>query len=256
MFGRCSWSLVHGNGKPGSGACLGCVNGDQAGGRGVRECWKHKTPLIHQQNRECRRQTFGMFPSCPMGRDGLASSFALRRSGCGTGPQPDEHLWRNILTPGFEPRPRLPRLASSDCRVRPGGLLPDTVAQPSPILTAFLHFQRCFGIERFPLEEMPVKELGCKDSKRRRKSSFKQCGSKKFALIAGKIRIARHLPRSCSTSAERVGTPYGFNPRLRSPAAPPFFDRSRRGGCRCLLRSRAIGLRIGGVARSADSKQW
>ena len=40
--------------------------------------------------------------------------------------------------------------------------MPDTVAQPSPILTAFLHFQRCFGIERFPLEEMPVKELGCK----------------------------------------------------------------------------------------------
>lgn len=71
----------------------------------------------------------------------------------GTGSKPDEHHWRDILTTGFEPRPRLPRLASSGCRVRPGGLLPDTVAQPSPILTAFPHFQRCFDLGFFEKEQ-------------------------------------------------------------------------------------------------------
>ena len=98
-----------------------------------------------------------MFPPQHTGRDGLASSFALRRSGCGTKPKPDEHHWRDILTTGFEPRPRLPRLASSDCRVRLGGLLPDTVAQPSPILTAFPHFQRCFDIGLSPRGKSPSK---------------------------------------------------------------------------------------------------
>lgn len=37
-----------------------------------------------------------------------------------------------------------------------------------------------------------VKELVCKDSKHQRKSSFKRAGYKKFALLAGKILIARH----------------------------------------------------------------
>ena len=103
-----------------------------------------------------------MFPPQHMGRDGLASSFALRRSGCGTKPKPDEHHWRDILTTGFEPRPRLPRLASSDCRVRLGGLLPDTVAQPSPILTAFPHFQRCYDIGQSLRRKSPSKNWDVK----------------------------------------------------------------------------------------------
>ena len=148
----------------------------------------------------------GMFPFGHIGANGLASSFALRRSGferspvefvptvpteirprwdspkgtvdTGTGSKPDEHHWRDILTTGFEPRPRLPRLASSGCRVRPGGLLPDTVAQPSPILTAFPHFQRCFDCGTVPQKD-PVKELRPIEAEGSGESRFKTAGPQK-----------------------------------------------------------------------------
>jgi hypothetical protein len=174
----------------------------------------------------------GMFPSGHTGADRLASSFALRRSGferspvefvptvpteirprwdcpegtvyTGTGSKPDEHHWRDILTTGFEPRPRLPRLASSGCRVRPGGLLPDTVAQPSPILTAFPHFQRCFDCGTDSQKD-PVKELRSMEAEGSGESRFKTAGpQKKPAFKLEKIRprgIVRGRPHRGSMAS-------------------------------------------------------
>jgi hypothetical protein len=70
----------------------------------------------------------------------------------------------------------------------------------------------------FPVRETTIKELGCRDSNRRRKSSFKQSGFKKFAVLAGKIRIARHRSRSYSTSTQRVGTPLWIQSQTQEPS--------------------------------------
>lgn len=60
------------------------------------------------------------------------------------GHEADEHLRTGLLTPGFEPRPRLP----SQWPVALGGLLPDTVALPSPVLTGFPYIGRYPSIGR------------------------------------------------------------------------------------------------------------
>jgi len=73
----------------------------------------------------------------------LASSFAWRRSGRHPrGRRPDEHRRRDILTPGLDLAPAFPDVCPV-AALRLGGLCPDTVALPSPVLTGFPHFRRC-----------------------------------------------------------------------------------------------------------------
>ena len=68
---------------------------------------------------------------------GLASSFSLSEKRTAQGRDPDERNQTGILTPGFEPRSRLPSVPHAGRQWRGGSLYPVTVAQPSPICTGF-----------------------------------------------------------------------------------------------------------------------
>ena len=72
--------------------------------------------------------------------------------------RPDEQPWRDVLTPGLNLSPAFPDLHPVAV-LRPGGLCPDTVALPSPILTGFPHFQCCFETLPAPSGTGGLKEL-------------------------------------------------------------------------------------------------
>src|SRR5262245_1830704 len=73
-----------------------------------------------------------------------------------------EHRLTGLLTPGFEPRPRLP---SVRLPVAVGGLLPVTVALPSPNLTGFPNICRWSAGITFPaVQRTPEPLRVCRNS--------------------------------------------------------------------------------------------